>query len=159
MKRQAWVAILALLALFVAPGSASARPVAGTGTITQIGYRIESTEATAGGATVMYFNEMNSLTGLFSGGTASHGDCKIQASGRTTCRADGAFVGTVDGRAGAFYFSKTTDVDPASGAYAGRMTIYGGAADLAGIHGHGSVEGNGPTGTYAVDISGLKPPR
>lgn len=151
MKRQCWLGVV-ISALLMFPAAAAAAPIPGSGSVNRLSHVVVST-STGGGGTTAYFNEMNTVTGTLSGVTASSGDCKTQSSGRISCRADGSFTGTVDGRAGGFFFSQATTVDGATGAYSGRISISGGSGELASLHGHGRVEGNGASGTYSVQLS------
>ena len=134
------------------PSTSAAAPGPASGNIAQLSYIVAGFD-TGGGGTAVYYDEMDSLTGTLSGVTALHGACKAQTSGRTTCRADGSFAGTVDGRVGSFFFTEAIDVDSASGAYSGRIGIHGSSGDLAGLHGHGMVQGVGPSGSYSLQIS------
>lgn len=151
MKRTPWQAVL-LAAVLSVPSAAAAAPVPVTGSVTQVSWHVVSTH-TGGGGTTFTFNEVNNLAGNISGTTALTGECKTGNSGRTTCRADGAFTGSVDGRSGSFLFSQSTTTDPLTGAYSGRISLRDGSGQLAGLRGHGTIEGVGARGTYSVQLN------
>jgi hypothetical protein len=150
MKLRTSPAVVAL-ALLAFPLVALAAPSDATGAISQYSYVIASTDTGGGGAIITHFNEIDTWTGSLVGMSASHGTCKT-SSNRTSCTIDGSFNGSLNGVSGTASFSESVDVDPATGAYSGRIHFDGSSGGLATAHGHGSVQGSRTTGTYQISI-------
>src|SRR5262245_60536981 len=133
------------------PSLASAAPSPANGSMTRDAYAVLST-STNNSAVTTYFYESISWSGNINGVAAMHGACKEQ-NGRTTCRTDGTFSGTVNGVAGSFSVDESTDVDLSTGSYSGRLHIGSGSGGLSGLGGHGTISGSGASGTYALSLT------
>jgi hypothetical protein len=153
-----WLLVLPLclaLALLGAPPVAAAGPRLGSGPISgsfrQTSF-VPSNTRTVDGVTSFDFTEQDTLTGSFTGTSLLQGSCVVRASGQGVCRARETFTGTVDGRSGTAEFQDVSFLDQTTGAIRGSFTIVGGTGDLANLHGRGTFQGVGTTGTYAGQV-------
>jgi hypothetical protein len=145
--------VLACIAavLLAAPAEAHAVPVAATGTVVQTSFTVTGAR-TADGVTFFTFAETDTLAGTFSGASVLAGECVQRTSGPILCRARETFTGTVSGIAGTVTFNDLITIDPTTGAFSGRFVIVGASGGLANLHGQGTFQGQGTTGTYAATI-------
>jgi hypothetical protein len=70
------------------------------------------------------------------------------------CQAVETFTGTVVGSAGTVVFRDVIVLDLTTNAAQGSFTIVSGTGDLATLHGHGTFQGAGGSGTYAAQLVG-----
>ena len=142
---------LAVLLLAAHPAAAAGPPSTASGSFTQVSF-VPTHFRSAGGVTLFDFTEQDALSGTFSGTSVLHGSCVVRASGQTVCQALETFTGTVAGHAGTVQFRDVVFLDQTTGAAHGSFAIVGGTGDLANLHGHGTFQGMGPTGTYTAQI-------
>src|SRR5689334_7177639 len=100
MRLKVAVVIVAAGALFaLAPGVATARPLTGSGSVTQTSFTITQSR-TVGRVTVFSFVETDTLTGTFQGTSQLIGTCLVLPNDDSRCEASETFTGTVAGVAG-----------------------------------------------------------
>lgn len=150
VRRISALFLVAAAALW-APAVAQAAPLTASGGVVQTSFTVTGSR-TAGGVTFFTFAETDSLTGTFSGTSTLSGECIQRARGPILCRARETFTGTVAGIAGTVDFADLITIDPATGAFSGRFTIVGATGGLNQLHGQGTFEGQGTTGTYTGTI-------
>jgi hypothetical protein len=129
----------------VNPAAAAGPPTPATGSFVPTSFE-QSNIRSADGVTLFDFTEHDTISGTFTGTGVFHGSCVVRASGHGVCKAFETFSGTVGGRTGTLQFRDVIFLDP-SGASHGTFTIVGGGS-LANVHGHGTFQRSGTTGTY-----------
>jgi hypothetical protein len=144
----ALAAVLLVTALATQRAAAAGPPSAASGSFTQVSFS-QTNVRTTGAVTHFAFTEQDALTGTFSGSTVLQGSCVVQASGRAICQAVESFTGTVAGQTGSLTFRDVIFLDMTTGAAHGSFTIISGTGGLAMLHGHGTFQGVGTTGTYS----------
>ena len=157
-RRGRWLLALPLclaLGLLGATPVAAAGPRLGSvpisGTFVQTSF-VPSNTRTVDGVTLFDFTEQDTLTGSFTGTSVLQGSCVVRASGQGVCRARETFTGTVDGRSGTAEFQDVSFLDQTTGAIHGSFAIVSGTGQLANLHGHGTFQGVGTTGTYTGQV-------
>lgn len=136
-----------------AHAGATGPPPTATGSFTQVSFA-PSNDRVAGGVLLFDFSEADVLTGDLSGTSVIEGSCVVHlSSGTGTCQAAETFTGTVDGHSGTAQFMNVFLVDLVTGAFSGRFTALGGTGGLTNLHGQGTFEGTGATGTYSLQIT------
>jgi hypothetical protein len=143
---------LSLVLLLSSRAAAIGAPAAATGSFTQVSFST-SNERVVGVVFMFDFMETDLLTGTLTGTSVLEGSCAVPPTGAASCHALETFTGTVDGRAGTAQFWNVFEVDVVTGSFSGRFTALGGTGDLANLHGQGTFEGTGTTGTYALRIT------
>jgi Protein of unknown function (DUF3224) len=143
---------LPLILLLSSPAAATGPPADATGSFTQVGFT-PSNERVVGGVFMFDFTETDVLTGTLTGTSVVEGSCVVRPTGTASCQGLETFTGTVDGRSGTAEFWNVFEVDGATGSFSGRFTALGGTGDLASLQGHGTFEGTGTIGTYALRIT------
>jgi Protein of unknown function (DUF3224) len=104
------------------------------------------------GVTLFDFTEHDTLAGSFTGTSVLQGSCVVRASGQGVCQARETFTGTAFGQSGTVQLQDVSFTDQTTGAIHGTFTIVGGTGNLANLHGHGTFQGMGTTGTYAGQV-------
>jgi Protein of unknown function (DUF3224) len=145
--------IIVLAALSVVPALASGPPLAASGAFTQLSF-VQTNVRIVGGATLFTFTETDSLSGTFNGTSVIDGACVVRPSQQAVCQAVETFTGTVVGSAGTVVFRDVIVLDLTTNAAQGSFTIVSGTGDLATLHGHGTFQGAGGSGTYAAQLVG-----
>lgn len=120
-----------------------------SGTFTQVSFET-SNERTVGEITLFDFTEHDTLTGTFTGTSVLEGSCVQRASGQAVCHAVEAFTETVAGRSGSVLSQDVAFSNATTATIQGHSVIVSGTGDLANLHGHGTFEGQGGSGTYDV---------
>jgi hypothetical protein len=142
---------LLALAAPAAPAAAAGPPVAASGAVVTTFFE-QSNVRTAGAVTRFDFTQHDTLTGTFEGTTVITGACVVQATGAGECHARETFTGTVNGVAGTVDFVVVIRLAAPPSPATGRFVVVGGSGGLANLHGMGTFEGTGGTGTYAGQL-------
>jgi len=143
-----WLVVCGVLicALLSATPAAAATFIAASGSFAQTSF-VQSNVRTMGGVTLFDFTEGDTLSGTFSGTSVIQGSCVARRSGVTVCQAFETFTGTVDGQTGTVVFHDVFTIQ-ATGSAEGSFTIVSGGS-LSTVHGHGTFQSAGTSGTYS----------
>jgi hypothetical protein len=148
-SRQSLITLSLLVGWLLSANPAAAAagpPVPASGTVVQTSF-VQSNPRSAGGVTHFDFTEHDALTGTFIGTTVIQGSCAVGASGQGVCHAFETFTGTVAGQTGTLQFNDVIFLDLTTGAFHGTYTTINGGS-LTNVHGRGTFQGTGTTGTY-----------
>jgi Protein of unknown function (DUF3224) len=140
-----------LLSLLLSPLSpaAAATIVPASGSFTQTSF-VPTVVRQADGVTIIEITEADALTGTFSGTLVVQATCVVRASGQGVCQGRETFTGTVTGRAGTVESRVVIRLDGPS--VQGQFFVVEATGDLAGLHGQGTFQGTGTTGTYTGQL-------
>jgi hypothetical protein len=143
------VSVFVVCALLRASPAAAATTIAASGGFLQTGFD-QSNIRTVGGVTQFDFTEHDTLSGTLTGTSVIQGSCVVRTSGAAVCQAVETFTGTVAGQTGSLVFRDVVELG-STGTAQGSFTVISGGS-LATIHGHGSFEGVGTSGTYSAQL-------
>lgn len=104
----------------------------------------------ADGNTIITLNATFNLTGTFNGIFVEDVKQIIKPTGKGTIHGQGTFYGTVNGASGSMVFRVDGTID--GSAAQGHFVILSGTDGLANLHGQGTFEQVGTTGTYSAQI-------
>jgi hypothetical protein len=123
-----------------------------SGTFTS-GDTTNEVDRTFGPVTIITEDSTTTLTGTLSGTVAEHDFIIIRPNGTFTQFVLSTFTGSVDGRTGTAPLLVFVNGDESQ--FTGRFVLLPGTGGLAGVHGSGTIEGSGATGTgtYSGNIS------
>jgi hypothetical protein len=150
--RGAWLiasSLVVVMVLALSPTVAVAQPITASGTFVQNSFE-PTNSRTVGAITTFDFIEQDTLSGTFSGTSVINGTCVVQKSGQSICQALEKFTGSVNGASGDVLFRDVVFISP-TGEVQGTFTIINGGS-LTNLHGHGSFQGSGGTGTYTATL-------
>jgi Protein of unknown function (DUF3224) len=151
-SRGAWLiasSLVVVMVLALSPAVAVAQPITASGGFLQDTF-VPTNFRTVGGVTMFDFTEHDTLSGAFAGTSVINGTCVVQKSGQSICQALEKFTGTVNGASGDVLFRDVVFIS-ATGEVQGTFTIVNGGS-LTTLHGHGSFQGSGGTGTYTATL-------
>ncbi len=151
-SRGAWLSassLVAVMVLAVSPTVAVAQPTTASGGFVQVSFA-PTNFRTVGGVTMFDFTEHDTLSGALTGTSVINGTCVVQTSGQSICQALERFTGSVEGARGDVLFRDVVFIAP-TGEVQGTFTIINGGS-LTNLHGHGSFQGSGGTGTYTATL-------
>ena len=110
-------------------------------------------DRTFGPVIIVTEDSTTQLTGTLSGTVAEHDFIIVRPDGTFTQFVRSTFTGSVDGRTGTAPL--LVFVNGNESQFTGRFVLLPGTGGLAGVHGSGTIEGSGATGTgtYSGNIS------
>ena len=153
-KRVPVAALLALLlsVLVLSAAAGAAPPVSGSGTFTVSSALIAPTRQ-ADGNTFLDLRVTTLYSGTLQGTGVGEETVIVHPDGALDGSTFEAFTGTIGGAAGTAVLRVEGTGDVTTGALRGRFTILDGTGGLANVHGEGTFQAVGDSGTYSVMYS------
>ena len=153
-KRFPVSALLALmLSVLVLPAAAGAvPPLTGGGTFT-VSSAVTTSTRQADGNTFLTLRVTTLYSGALQGTGVDEETVIVHPDGTLNGSTFGTFTGTIGGTAGTAVLRVEGTGDVGTGVLRGRFTILDGTGGLANVHGEGTSQAVGDSGTYSVTYS------
>jgi hypothetical protein len=145
--------LVLVLSVLVLPAAASAAsPVNGSGTFT-VSSAVTTSTRQADGNTFLTLRATTLYSGTLQGAGVGEETVIVHPDGTLSGSTFETFTGTIGGAAGTAVLRVEGTGDVGTGVLRGRFTILDGTGGLANVHGEGTFQAVGDSGTYSVMYS------